>query len=167
MLFFLLLLPLPIEKSSSPSPQELVKIFEEDCSFYFSPDGDITNTLQRQRSRANDGKNDCSPETWRHCDPRFFWNAKLLADLTDQRPAAPEAASEFILPIVQGFFQIEELVLSPPGASLLTALPKTELEKEEEEEEEGIRLTLALVSRRSKERAGEEEQDAGMREVVA
>lgn len=58
--------PLKIEKRIS---EELHKIFDDADSFYYCPDADITNNLQRQ----NDGE----------FDDRFFWNKFMIRDIID------------------------------------------------------------------------------------
>lgn len=99
--------PLKIEKRIS---EELHKIFDDSDSFYFCPDADITNNLQRM----NDGE----------CDERFFWNKYMIKDISclDDK--------SWVLPIIQGFVQMEECVIGTDC------------------------FTLALVSRRSRFRAG-------------
>lgn len=99
--------PLKIEKRIS---EELHKIFDDTDSFYFCPDGDITNNLQRMNNEES--------------DERFFWNKYMIKDiiaLDDQ---------SWVLPIIQGFVQLEQCVIDTHC------------------------FTLALVSRRSRFRAG-------------
>jgi phosphatidylinositol 4-phosphatase len=100
----------PYKKLEKRITEEIHKIFDETDSFYYCPDDDITNNLQRKESQSR--------------DDRFFWNKKMLTEilkLEDQY---------WTLPIIQGFVQVEQCVI------------------------ENECFTLALVSRRSRHRAG-------------
>lgn len=100
----------PYKKLEKRISEEIHKIFDETDSFYYSPDSDITNNLQRKESVTR--------------DDRFFWNKHMLSEilkLDDQL---------WTLPIIQGFVQVEQCVI------------------------ENECFTLALVSRRSRFRAG-------------
>lgn len=99
--------PLKIEKRIS---DELHKIFDDSDSFYYSPDADITNNLQRM----SDGE----------YDERFFWNKYMIRDIISLEDKS------WVLPIVQGFVQVEQCIIGTDC------------------------FTLALVSRRSRFRAG-------------
>ncbi|XP_017081969.1 phosphatidylinositide phosphatase SAC2 isoform X1 [Drosophila eugracilis] len=96
--------------------EELHKIFDETDSFYFSFDCDITNNLQRHEAKLED--NQSQP------DERFFWNMHMIRDLINLNDKT------WILPIIQGFMQVENCVIGNEC------------------------FTLALVSRRSRHRAG-------------
>ncbi|XP_030553911.1 phosphatidylinositide phosphatase SAC2 isoform X1 [Drosophila novamexicana] len=96
--------------------EELHKIFDETDSFYFSFDCDITNNLQRHEVRADDGQ----PQP----DERFFWNMHMIRDIIKMNDKT------WILPIIQGFVQVEASVIGNDC------------------------FTLSLVSRRSRHRAG-------------
>lgn len=100
----------PYKKLEKRISEELHKIFDETDSFYYCPESDITNTLQRKES----GK----------CDDRFFWNKHMLSEIMKLND------DNWILPVIQGFVQVEQCVI----------------------ENECFRL--ALVSRRSRMRAG-------------
>ncbi|XP_055384733.1 phosphatidylinositide phosphatase SAC2 [Condylostylus longicornis] len=99
--------PTRIEKKIT---EELHKIFDDTDSFYFCPDGDITNNLQRR-----------SEDT---VDERFFWNKHMVENISVFNDKT------WILPIIQGFVQVEHCVIGEDC------------------------FTLALVSRRSRHRAG-------------
>lgn len=45
--------------------------------YYYSPNGDITNSVQRQ----NLSTYNTSDPLWKRADDRFFWNKSLLDDL--------------------------------------------------------------------------------------
>ncbi|EDW96284.2 phosphatidylinositide phosphatase SAC2 isoform X1 [Drosophila yakuba] len=96
--------------------EELHKIFDETDSFYFSFDCDITNNLQRHEAK--------SEESQSQPDERFFWNMHMIRDLLNLNDKT------WILPIIQGFMQVENCVIGNEC------------------------FTLALVSRRSRHRAG-------------
>ncbi|XP_054747755.1 phosphatidylinositide phosphatase SAC2 isoform X3 [Anastrepha obliqua] len=95
--------------------EELHKIFDDTDSFYFSFDSDITNNLQRQ-SAAGEQK--------QQYDERFFWNMHMIADILKFKD------NTWVLPIIQGFVQVEPCVIGNEC------------------------FTLAVVSRRSRLRAG-------------
>lgn len=100
----------PYKKLEKRISEEIHKVFDETDSFYYCPDSDITNNLQRKESASQ--------------DDRFFWNKHMLSEilkLDDQY---------WTLPIIQGFVQVEQCVI------------------------ENECFTLALVSRRSRHRAG-------------
>lgn len=96
-----------IEKQIS---DEIHRIFDDADSFYYCPDADFTNNLQRKDSDE--------------CDDRFFWNKHMLKDIL----ALDDRA--FVLPVIQGFVQLEQCVIGDD------------------------QFSLALVSRRSRHRAG-------------
>lgn len=62
--------------------QEISKMFSESSSFYYSVGGDLTNSVQRQRSRTTP---DPSEPPWTSADDRFFWNKHMLHDLIGSR----------------------------------------------------------------------------------
>ena len=62
--------------------EELTRIFTETDSFYFSPHGDITNTLQRQCiGDTFQNHMDVKQRTLESVDDRFFWNKHMLQDI--------------------------------------------------------------------------------------
>lgn len=100
----------PYKKLEKRISEELHKIFDDTDSFYYCPDSDITNTLQRKEAGER--------------DERFFWNKHMLSEIMKL------GDDNWILPVIQGFVQVEQCVI----------------------ENECFRL--ALVSRRSRFRAG-------------
>lgn len=100
----------PYKKLEKRISEELHKIFDDTDSFYYCPESDITNTLQRKES----GKR----------DERFFWNMHMLSEILKLDD------ENWVLPVIQGFVQVEQCVI----------------------DNECFRL--ALVSRRSRKRAG-------------
>lgn len=99
--------PTKIEKRIT---DELHKMFDDSDSFYFCPDSDITHNLQRRNGVAR--------------DERFFWNKHMLNGIAEFED------DSWVIPIIQGFVQIENCVIGNEC------------------------FTLALVSRRSRYRAG-------------
>ena len=101
--------------------EEVVKLFQENNgSFYFCRTYDLTNSVERQqdqieaaRQQAALGQQASSSSYWRRCDDRFFWNKVLLGDLIalidddddDERTASSK--DSFVLPLIQGFVEIE------------------------------------------------------------
>ena len=57
--------------------QELGKMFNISDFYYYSPNGDITNSIQRQSLPTYDHKE----PLWKRADERFFWNKSLMEDL--------------------------------------------------------------------------------------
>ncbi len=91
---------------------------------------------------------------WRRADDRFFWNKVLLNDIiklnsdyeilkyeSETNKSALIDFDKFIIPLIQGFFQIE--ILDIPVEDNLS--PKSI---------ESIKLKLCLISRRNRFRLG-------------
>lgn len=104
-------------------------MFNETNSFYFSWTGDLTHSVQRQqKQRQHFEQQDIRMiPLWKRVDQRFFWNQYMLRSCieafdvvnattpTNERLApivTGDMASSFchiwILPIIQGFVQIEK-----------------------------------------------------------
>ncbi|KAF9113811.1 hypothetical protein BGX27_000781 [Mortierella sp. AM989] len=101
--------------------------------FYFSYGYELTHSLQRQAElRGN------TQPIWERADERFFWNYRLQSKLIDHTRGHKDEdvskltaiLSSFILPIINGFVKIK--------AAEIHEKP----------------FTLALISRRSRHRAG-------------
>ncbi|XP_046742174.1 phosphatidylinositide phosphatase SAC2 isoform X2 [Diprion similis] len=125
------------EKFEKRILDELGKIFMETDSFFFCRTGDITNTLQRQSAQRELGKGSCdrSKPLWQRVDDRFFWNKHMLQDIINLNS---EKADCWILPIIQGYVQIEQC--------------KVEIGYDSQQQFETF--NLAIISRRSRFRAG-------------
>ncbi|KAF9924153.1 hypothetical protein FBU30_005821 [Linnemannia zychae] len=96
------------------------------CQFYFSYGYEITHTLQRQSEFRGDTR-----PFWERADERFFWNLRLQSKFIDHmRLRKNQDLSRFILPIMNGFAEIKP----------------AEINKRT--------FTFALISRRSRHRAG-------------
>ncbi|KAI1317511.1 hypothetical protein EDD11_008318 [Mortierella claussenii] len=94
--------------------------------FHFAYGYDLTHTLQRQAELRGSLR-----PVWERADERFFWNYRLQSKFIDHTQRHKDQdLSNFILPIVNGFVEIRE----------------TEINKKP--------FTFALISRRSRHRAG-------------
>ncbi|XP_075229040.1 phosphatidylinositide phosphatase spermathreecae isoform X2 [Lycorma delicatula] len=136
------------EKYEKRILDELYRIFTDTDSFYFSivdaggQTGDLTNTLQRLSLIKQKSQGNSTQPVWKTVDDRFFWNKHMLKDIIKLNNPLADA---WILPIIQGFVQIEsckvDIGFDFVGDSCSFA-PKYEV------------FTLALFSRRSRHRAG-------------
>ncbi|KAJ8361344.1 hypothetical protein SKAU_G00178690 [Synaphobranchus kaupii] len=126
---------------------ELLKIFMDSDSFYYSVTYDLTNTVQRQGEAQN-----TSVPLWQRVDDRFFWNKYMIQDLTDLQ--VPEV-DFWVIPVIQGFVQIEELVVNySEGSDEEKSSPETPLQELTCVDDIHPRFTVALISRRSRHRPG-------------
>ncbi|CAB1343399.1 unnamed protein product [Coregonus sp. 'balchen'] len=126
---------------------ELYKIFMDSDSFYYSMTYDLTNTVQRQ----GDTEKSNLP-LWNQVDDRFFWNKHMVQELIDLQ--VPEV-DFWVTPIIQGFVQVEELVVNyneSPDEEKNS--PDTPLQELACVDDIHPRFTVALISRRSRHRAG-------------
>ncbi|KAM6186343.1 phosphatidylinositide phosphatase SAC2 isoform 1-T1 [Rhynchocyon petersi] len=127
--------------------EELLKMFMDSESFYYSLTYDLTNSVQRQSS----GERNSQP-LWQKADDRFFWNKYMIQDLTEI--GIPDV-SFWIIPIIQGFVQIEELVVNYNEASdEEKSSPETPPQESTCVDDIHPRFLVALISRRSRHRAG-------------
>ncbi|XP_062257277.1 phosphatidylinositide phosphatase SAC2 isoform X2 [Platichthys flesus] len=126
---------------------ELYKVFMDSDSFYYSVTYDLTNTVQRQ----GDSKKTGLP-LWKKVDDRFFWNKHMIQDLIDLQ--VPEI-DFWVIPIIQGFVQVEELVVNYNETSdEERSSPETPPQEVTCVDDIHPRFTVALISRRSRHRAG-------------
>ncbi|KAG0249212.1 hypothetical protein BG011_009504 [Mortierella polycephala] len=94
--------------------------------FHFSYGYELTHTLQRQSEQRDNSK-----PLWERADERFFWNYRLQSKFMEHtRRYRDQDLSNFILPVINGFIEIKS----------------TEINKKA--------FTFALISRRSRHRAG-------------
>ncbi|KAK2737612.1 hypothetical protein FQN55_000968 [Onygenales sp. PD_40] len=130
---------LPLRERALHDPDEdayltLLKNFLRTGPMYFSYSLDITNTFQRQ------SQSDPALPLWKRADDRFFWNRFIQTDLIDFRLGANDGTGvrygqlsdidPFILPVMFGMMNITSTkVKSTP-------------------------FTFALITRRSRHRAG-------------
>ncbi|XP_030096830.2 phosphatidylinositide phosphatase SAC2 [Serinus canaria] len=127
--------------------EELFKMFMDSDSFYYSLSYDLTNSVQRQSACEK-----TNLPLWRKVDDRFFWNKHMIEDLI----SIDNAEVDFwIIPIIQGFVQIEELVVnyseSPDDDK---SSPETPPQESSCVDDIHPTFLVALISRRSRHRAG-------------
>ncbi|KAJ7325270.1 hypothetical protein JRQ81_018290 [Phrynocephalus forsythii] len=127
--------------------EELLKMLMDSDSFYYSLTYDLTNSVQRQSA--------CEKTTlplWKKVDDRFFWNKHMTEDLINI--GKPEV-DFWIIPIIQGFVQIEELVVNYNEASdEEKSSPETPPQETVCVDDIHPCFLVALISRRSRHRAG-------------
>ncbi|KAI7815952.1 SacI homology domain-containing protein [Gamsiella multidivaricata] len=98
----------------------------QSAQLHFSYGYEVTHTLQRQSELK-----DNTQSIWERADERFFWNRRLQTKFIEHSiNNKAEDLSNFILPIINGFAEIKT----------------TEINKKP--------FTFALISRRSRHRAG-------------
>jgi hypothetical protein len=169
----------PISKFEKKIVDEIVKIFQENGgSFYFSFSFDLTNSIERQEDylqtlqliESSNNNLDLvksltnSSTNWRRADDRFFWNKVLLNDIlelnsdyeilkyeNETNKSTFVDLDKFILPLIQGFFQIEMLEI--PVEDNLSPITI-----------ESIKLKLCLISRRNRFRLGTRFKSRGIDE---
>ncbi|XP_036079689.1 phosphatidylinositide phosphatase SAC2 isoform X2 [Rousettus aegyptiacus] len=127
--------------------EELLKMFMDSESFYYSLTYDLTNSVQRQSAAESDPR-----PLWQKVDDRFFWNKYMVQDLT--AIGTPDV-DFWIIPIIQGFVQIEELVVNYNESSDdEKSSPETPPQESTCVDDVHPRFLVALISRRSRHRAG-------------
>ncbi|XP_071402039.1 phosphatidylinositide phosphatase SAC2 isoform X2 [Centroberyx affinis] len=126
---------------------ELYKIFMDSDSFYYSMTYDLTNTVQRQGDLDKSNL-----PLWKQVDDRFFWNKPMIQELIDLQ--VPEV-DFWVMPIIQGFVQVEELVVNyNENSDEERSSPETPPQELTCVDDIHPRFTVALISRRSRHRAG-------------
>ncbi|XP_019641263.1 PREDICTED: phosphatidylinositide phosphatase SAC2-like isoform X1 [Branchiostoma belcheri] len=133
--------------------EELNKMFSDSDSFYYSPTGDLTNSVQRQHSKLYD----TTSPLWRKVDPRFFWNTHMLNDLIQSEDPLSD---RWIVPVIQGYVQMErfQVMLGEEDRPSDEGMEMTS---------EGRNFTITLISRRSRHRAGTRYKRRGVDETGA
>lgn len=126
----------PLRERQVRDPDEdkflaLLKGFIKTAPMYFSYSIDLTSSFQRQ------SQHDASSPLWSRSDDRFFWNRFIQSDMIDFRtrggrgqPAPQPGIDPFILPVMFGVLEITPTTFR------------------------GTPLTIVLISRRSRHRAG-------------
>lgn len=114
---------------------ELSKMFNDSDSFYYSMDTDLTSSLQRQ----SDPEYDAGLPLWRRAEDDYFWNKHLLGDLIEQDNPCLDV---WIVPVIQGFVETASVPLE--------TAPTTPDGSQSQQD----KYNLALISRRSRHRAG-------------
>ncbi|XP_076142241.1 phosphatidylinositide phosphatase SAC2 [Alosa pseudoharengus] len=126
---------------------ELYKIFMDSDSFYYSLTYDLTNTVQRQGAAD---KSDLP--IWKRVDDRFFWNKHMIQELLDLK--VPQV-DFWVVPVIQGFVQVEELVVNYNDISdEEKSSPDTPPQELTCVDNIHPRFAVAIISRRSRHRAG-------------
>ncbi|XP_074015102.1 phosphatidylinositide phosphatase SAC2 [Numenius arquata] len=135
------------EKLEKRLLEELLKMFMDSDSFYYSLTYDLTNSVQRQSACEK-----TNLPLWRKVDDRFFWNKHMIEDLI----TVDNAEVDFwIIPIIQGFVQIEELVVNYNESSDDDkSSPETPPQESTCVDDVHPTFLVALISRRSRHRAG-------------
>lgn len=165
------------DESDKRLVDEMIKLFNNTNSFYFSPTLDLTNRFSRKRQiEETSGKE----ALWKTADKQFFWNRHMLNDLIELSERDDDA-NYFIRVILQGFITIENQTkssssfssigietgrLATSTNSITTAInnnSSNNMDCDENSTEMGEKIStqtlarnyqLALVSRRSVYRAG-------------
>ncbi|XP_022241087.1 phosphatidylinositide phosphatase SAC2-like [Limulus polyphemus] len=145
---------------------ELLKLFTETDSFYYSLTADLTNSLQRQQTLKDALETENSP-MWCQVDDRFFWNKHMLQELTESENPA---AGHWILPMIQGFVYIQHCVINMSEEEDITPVNNnssgfTELQSPDDEDKLQKTYNLILISRRSRFRAGTRYKRRGVDEL--
>lgn len=128
---FLPLRERPLHDNDEDIYLTLLKTFIKSGPMYFSYSTDLTNSFQRK------AQIDQSLPLWTRADDRFFWNKFIQTDLIDfrssgnrQQHGQQPAVDPYILPVMFGMLEIVPTSVK------------------------GTPLTLALITRRSRHRAG-------------
>ncbi|ODQ64500.1 hypothetical protein NADFUDRAFT_47179 [Nadsonia fulvescens var. elongata DSM 6958] len=121
---------LPVRESKSYDRFEsqyldLLRDHLNSAQLCFSPNYDLSNTLQRQQ----DPSYDAAAPMWTRFDSRFFWNRHICEDLIDLA-THNDLASSFIFPVIFGFVEIADTSINHKP------------------------ISFGLISRRSRFRAG-------------
>lgn len=148
---------------------EVEKMFCQSDSFYFSPGVDLTKSVQVS------GEDYVRRPSWKTADERFFWNQFLLKELIDLKvkmtinrwcvlivlelysikfnlPTQDPKADAWIIPILHGYVHIDTVGVELEGEPLDGGINRKS-------------LTLVLLSRRSRYRAGTRYKRRGVDEA--
>ncbi|CAK7237786.1 Phosphoinositide phosphatase sac1 [Sporothrix eucalyptigena] len=134
---------LPVHERQLHDPDEdrflgLLRSFLKSGPMYFSYTLDLTNSFQRQAAQQ-EAANAAGQESplWQRADDRFFWNRFVQSDIIDFRNRGARGQlgvqtgiDPYILPVMYGMLEIHHTTFR------------------------GRSLTIALISRRSRFRAG-------------
>ncbi|KZF26242.1 putative phosphoinositide phosphatase [Xylona heveae TC161] len=144
---FLPLRERPLHDPDEDTYLDLLKSLLRNGPMYFSYSYDITNSFQRQ------AQSDAAVPLWKRADDRFFWNKFIQSDLIDLRNGGSHTGGgrlqgreqpgvdSYILPVMFGMLRIT--------ATKLKSTP----------------FTFALITRRSRHRAGTRYFSRGMDEL--
>ncbi|XP_058214555.1 phosphoinositide phosphatase SAC8 [Rhododendron vialii] len=98
------------EKRDEAYFRTLLRVIESTPGLYYSYETDITLSLQR-RFKLTEGR--MSKPIWKQADPRFVWNRNILEELIENK------LDGFIIPLIQGSFQTEQLKLKTSPATII------------------------------------------------
>ncbi|KAK2163401.1 hypothetical protein LSH36_80g06058 [Paralvinella palmiformis] len=147
------------EKFEKRILEELMKMFNDSNSFYYCPVGDLTSSVQRNSSRSQAEKSSdglgssCDRRAWQKADDRFFWNKPMLTDLILSKDPL---ADHWIVPIIQGYVQMEMCTLDfgdELGSSQSLRSDK-QVDDYKSSPMSEIQFSISLISRRCRFRAG-------------
>ncbi|KAH9420204.1 Phosphatidylinositide phosphatase SAC2 [Dermatophagoides pteronyssinus] len=175
------------EKLDRRLTEEVYKMFNETNSFYFSLTGDLTNSIQRQQKirktfETNQDPNDIRiVPLWKRVDDRFFWNKHMLEPIIEIMNNDNDGQRKcfshlWILPIIQGFIQIEKCCFDlsenfPVGC--MPSIINSNINQNDDPSDKKIvdsffethdYYWMALISRRSRFRAGTRYKKRGLDE---
>ena len=147
------------DRESRKLCEEVEKMFLQTESFYFSPEIDLTNSVQALGAKFFEGNG-----SWQSADPRFFWNKYLWKELMDLKvtvsykrsqiffqcltetlTSQSEMADPWIVPVLHGYVHIDTVSVDLDGFQDFSKP-----------------LTLMIISRRSRYRAGTRYKRRGM-----
>lgn len=168
------------EKGERRLINEVLKMFNNTDSFYYSPTGDISNSIQMKHVKAEGDKQE-TPETttptpaeiindsttsattsidekdknhlWDEFDSRFIWNRFMIDSLIAEcEPNIIQLPdlNFWIVPVIQGFFQSETCYIDG--------------DKSDDSDLEFREYQMILISRRSRFRAGTRYKRRGLDE---
>ena len=146
-----------LEKLEKRLHDEIIKLFNENCSFYFSYMGDLTNSLQRQyAAREAAAANSSVPPDmlplWQRADDRFFFNRSMLQEIINLEDTR---ADPWLLPIIQGNVELRECSLNDCFVADMQLV----------ESKLPTYYSLVIISRRSRHRAGTRYKRRGVDEA--
>ncbi|CAK7564994.1 MAG: Phosphoinositide phosphatase sac1 [Sporothrix epigloea] len=135
---------LPVHERQLSDPDEdrflsLLRSFLKSGTMYYSYTLDLTNSFQRQAAQQDAARATGQTESplWMRADDRFFWNRFVQSDLIEFRHRGARGQlhtqagiDPYILPVIFGMFEIHPTTFR------------------------GRSLTIALITRRSRFRAG-------------
>ncbi|KAK3095790.1 hypothetical protein FSP39_019195 [Pinctada imbricata] len=135
------------EKFAKRICEEIFKLYNDTDSFFVCETFDLTKSIQRQSlsDTTKDGQLD-----WNNADPRFFWNRYMVSELLDMdvNEETRSLNSHWVVPIIQGYIQIENCLLDFDKSS-----PELSPEFSGSKHIEPMEYTIILISRRSIHRA--------------
>jgi hypothetical protein len=96
-----------VEDADKRLVDEMVKLFNNTNSFYYSPTLDLTSRFCKTNLIRKVG----NENVWQAADERFFWNKHMLRDLIELSKQDIDA-NYFICVILKGFIAIKELTVA-------------------------------------------------------